>query len=138
MFWLICNPVVVREIFFIISMSPEDVTLQLGWTFILSILDYCNWLLADVSAPSELVDKVLELQVVDVHLFFSLKRFKVFEVRHMNTVCSHCSLLDALAGCIEPSGVKGTVLVDGQRRPKNFRFMTGYVLQVCTTATTKQ
>ena len=43
------------------------------------------------------------------------------------------SLLDVLSGCTEPSSVKGTVLVDGQRRPKNFKFMTGYVVQVTTT-----
>ena len=48
----------------------------------------------------------------------------------MNAILSRCSLLDALAGCIEPSGVRGTILVDGRKRPKNFRFMTGYVLQV--------
>ena len=42
-----------------------------------------------------------------------------------------------MAGCIEPSRVTGTVLVDGHRRPKNSRFMTGYVLQVYKTAATK-
>ena len=49
----------------------------------------------------------------------------------LNVLMLPCrSLLDALAGCIEPSSVKGIVLVDGQRRPKNFKFMTGYVVQV--------
>jgi len=39
-------------------------------------------------------------------------------------------LLDALAGRTEPSDVKGTIFVDGQRPPSNFKFMTGYVIQV--------
>ena len=41
-------------------------------------------------------------------------------------------MLDALAGRTEPSNVKGTILVDGQRPPSNFKFMTGYVVQVTT------
>jgi len=41
-----------------------------------------------------------------------------------------CRMLDALAGRTEPSGVKGTILIDGQRPPKGFKFMTGYVIQV--------
>jgi len=39
-------------------------------------------------------------------------------------------LLDALAGRTEPSNVKGTILVDGERPPSNYKFMTGYVVQV--------
>ena len=42
-------------------------------------------------------------------------------------------MLDALAGRTEPSGLKGTILIDGQRPPKGFKFMTGYVIQVTLT-----
>ena len=41
-------------------------------------------------------------------------------------------MLDALAGRTEPSSVKATILVDGQRPPSNFKFLTGYVIQVTT------
>lgn len=39
------------------------------------------------------------------------------------------SLLDVLAGRKEPTGLSGSVLVDGKRQPKNFKCMTGYVVQ---------
>jgi len=39
-------------------------------------------------------------------------------------------MLDALAGRTEPSNVKGTILVNGKRLPSDFKFMTGYVVQV--------
>ena len=35
-----------------------------------------------------------------------------------------------LAGRKNPEGLKGTVLVDGGPQPKNFKCMTGYVVQV--------
>jgi len=59
-----------------------------------------------------------------------------------NTVVGCCvvimlyRMLDALADRTEPSNVKGTILVDGQKRPSGFKFMTGYVVQVTTTTTT--
>jgi len=59
-----------------------------------------------------------------------------------NTVIRRCivimlyRMLDALADRTEPSNVKGTILVDGQKRPSGFKFMTGYVVQVTTTTTT--
>ena len=31
-----------------------------------------------------------------------------------------------------PSGLDGTILVDGNDQPKNFKCMTGYVVQVST------
>lgn len=40
------------------------------------------------------------------------------------------SLLDILADRKASSRVKGTVLVDGVQRSKNFRFQSGYVVQV--------
>ena len=39
-------------------------------------------------------------------------------------------LLDVLAGRTEQTGIEGHILVDGRRRPKNFKLMTGYVVQV--------
>jgi len=42
-------------------------------------------------------------------------------------------MLDALAGRSEPSNVKGTILVGSQRLPSDFKFMTGYVVQVAKT-----
>ncbi|ELU05928.1 hypothetical protein CAPTEDRAFT_106482 [Capitella teleta] len=39
------------------------------------------------------------------------------------------SLLDLIAGRKDPRGVKGTLLVDGLPQPKNFKCMTGYVVQ---------
>ena len=44
-------------------------------------------------------------------------------------------MLDALADRTESSNVKGTILVDGQKRPSGFKFMTGYVVQVTITTT---
>lgn len=38
-------------------------------------------------------------------------------------------MLDVLAGRKEPTGLSGTVLVDGKHQPKNFKCMTGYVVQ---------
>ena len=40
------------------------------------------------------------------------------------------SLLDVLAGRNDPSGLSGTVLVNGERQPNNFKCITGYVVQV--------
>jgi len=42
-----------------------------------------------------------------------------------------CSLLDVLAKRCEEKGLSGEILVDGRRRPKNFKCITGYVVQVC-------
>jgi ABC-type lipoprotein export system ATPase subunit len=39
------------------------------------------------------------------------------------------TLLDVLAGRTEQTGINGHILVDGSRRPKNFKCMTGYVVQ---------
>ncbi|XP_052785141.1 broad substrate specificity ATP-binding cassette transporter ABCG2-like isoform X2 [Mya arenaria] len=39
------------------------------------------------------------------------------------------SLLDVLAGRKDPSGLKGTLLLDGAPLPKNFKCMVGYVVQ---------
>jgi len=39
------------------------------------------------------------------------------------------SLLDTLAGRKDPSGLSGQLLVDGQLQPKNYKCMTGYVVQ---------
>jgi hypothetical protein len=39
-------------------------------------------------------------------------------------------LLDVLAGRVDSKRVTGTILVNGQLPPKNFKFMTGYVCQV--------
>jgi len=39
-------------------------------------------------------------------------------------------MLDALACRVEPESVRGTILVDGRRPPTNFKFLTGYVVQV--------
>ena len=41
-----------------------------------------------------------------------------------------CSLLDILAGRKDFSGLNGTVLVNGERQPKNFKCIAGYVVQV--------
>ena len=41
-----------------------------------------------------------------------------------------CSLLDILAGRKDMSGMGGTVLVNGDRQPKNFKCIMGYVVQV--------
>ncbi len=40
------------------------------------------------------------------------------------------SLLDILAGRKDPSGLQGTVLVNGRVQPKNFKCVSGYVVQV--------
>ena len=42
-----------------------------------------------------------------------------------------CSLLDILAGRKGKAGIGGVVLVNGDRQPKNFKCMSGYVVQVC-------
>jgi ATP-binding cassette subfamily G (WHITE) protein 2 len=39
------------------------------------------------------------------------------------------TLLDILADRINKRGLQGTILVNGQRQPKNFKCMTGYVVQ---------
>ena len=39
-------------------------------------------------------------------------------------------LLDVLAGRKNPEGLSGSILVDGGKQPKNFKCMTGYVVQV--------
>jgi len=39
-------------------------------------------------------------------------------------------MLDVLAGRKNPAGVEGILLVDGHEVPKNFKCMTGYVVQV--------
>jgi len=40
------------------------------------------------------------------------------------------SLLDILAGRKDGSRVSGGVLVDEHRQPRNFKYMSGYVVQV--------
>jgi len=42
-------------------------------------------------------------------------------------------MLDALSCRTEPSKVNGTILVDGRIPPSNFKFTTGYVVQVTMT-----
>lgn len=44
-----------------------------------------------------------------------------------------CRMLDALSRRTEPGSVKGIILVDGQKPSSNFKFKTGYVVQVTTT-----
>ena len=44
--------------------------------------------------------------------------------------CSTCRLLDILAGRKRKSGLSGIVLVNGDRQPKNFKCISGYVVQV--------
>ena len=39
-------------------------------------------------------------------------------------------LLDILAGRIESKVVTGDVLINGERQPKQFRLMSGFVVQV--------
>ena len=41
-----------------------------------------------------------------------------------------CSLLDILAARKGKRGITGTVLINGQRQPDNFKCMSGYVVQV--------
>lgn len=41
------------------------------------------------------------------------------------------SLLDLLAGRKELSACIGKVLVDEKKQPRNFKCMSGYVIQVC-------
>ena len=40
-------------------------------------------------------------------------------------------LLDILADRKGRKGIGGVVLVNGERQPKNFKCMSGYVVQVC-------
>ena len=40
------------------------------------------------------------------------------------------SLLDILAGHKDKHGLSGTVLVNGKQQPKNFKCISGYVVQV--------
>ncbi len=40
------------------------------------------------------------------------------------------SMLDILAGRKAKKGISGTVLIDGEKQPNNFRFISGYVVQV--------
>ena len=39
-------------------------------------------------------------------------------------------MLDMLACRVERSSINGTILVDRRRPPNNFKFLTGYVVQV--------
>jgi len=39
-------------------------------------------------------------------------------------------LLDVVAGRTESQGIHGDILVNGRPPPDNFKFMTGYVIQV--------
>ena len=39
-------------------------------------------------------------------------------------------LLDVLAGRKDPAGLEGHVLIDGRPQPKNFKCISGYVVQV--------
>jgi len=43
-----------------------------------------------------------------------------------------CRLIDVLAMRCEEKGISGQILVDGQKRPKYFKCVTGYVVQVST------
>lgn len=49
-------------------------------------------------------------------------------------MCIHlgciCRLLDVLAGRKDPDGLKGNILIDGNKVPHNFKCMVGYVVQV--------
>ena len=40
------------------------------------------------------------------------------------------SLLDILAGRKDKRGLRGTVLINGQEQPRNFKCISGYVVQV--------
>ena len=40
------------------------------------------------------------------------------------------SLLDILAGRKNKKGLMGTVLINGQEQPRNFKCISGYVVQV--------
>ena len=50
----------------------------------------------------------------------------------------YCRLLDILADRKAGSGLSGTVLINGEERPRNFRFLAGYVVQVCNLVTVWQ
>jgi len=41
------------------------------------------------------------------------------------------SLLDVMAGRTDRKNVSGYVLINGDRQPENFKFASGYVVQVC-------
>ncbi len=43
---------------------------------------------------------------------------------------SHSSLLDILAGRKAKKGLNGIVLINGQEQPRNFKCISGYVVQV--------
>ena len=45
-------------------------------------------------------------------------------------VCGLTRLLDILAGRKSSLRVSGDVLVDENRQPRNFKYMSGYVVQV--------
>lgn len=46
------------------------------------------------------------------------------------TTVVNLRLLDVLAGRKDPGGLTGTLLLDGQPIPENFKCMVGYVVQV--------
>lgn len=46
------------------------------------------------------------------------------------TTVVNLRLLDVLAGRKDPGGLTGTLLLDGQPVPENFKCMVGYVVQV--------
>ncbi|CAF1106694.1 unnamed protein product [Didymodactylos carnosus] len=43
--------------------------------------------------------------------------------------CGKSSLLDVLAARKDPDGLSGTVLIDGQTRPNDYKYRVGYVVQ---------
>ncbi|CAF1231827.1 unnamed protein product [Didymodactylos carnosus] len=43
--------------------------------------------------------------------------------------CGKSSLLDVLAGRKDPYGLSGTVLIDGEARPDDYKYRVGYVVQ---------
>ena len=52
---------------------------------------------------------------------------------HENINCYHLhfySLLDILAGRKDRSGLVGQVMVNGEHQPRNFKCISGYVVQV--------
>ena len=46
------------------------------------------------------------------------------------TAITNGSLLDVLAGRKDPRGLSGEVLINGSHLPKNFKRISGYVVQV--------
>ena len=70
---------------------------------------------------------------IDVHVRVQIICPIIDIVTHTYTHTLHMhilSLLDILADRKDKSGLTGTVLVNGNRQPKNFKCSSGYVVQV--------